>query len=515
MSNINRRSFTKNMVMGFSGISGALMTNRSKAAPKPRPNIVFICSDQHSYKFAGYAGHPVVKTPNLDRIARQGVVFTNAYCGAPVCVAGRASLMTGVYASDVNSFCNSTVWDGSVPIWAKRLRDQAGYSTWATGKFDLSDKHDLGFDLKVETGNSHEKNPDLPSLFRRPLVFRYKRRDEVNGDTREHRHEDAARTDHALYFFEEKKDKPWLAYIGFTQPHPPHRALKLFYDMYPTNNIPLPNIPSGHLEDLHLVYQEYRHYRNIATPIMDERVRAAHAGYYGQITEMDEYIGKLYDHLETTGELENTIFIYTSDHGDAMGDHGLWSKCNLYENSAHIPLIMAGGGLPKGKTIHTSVAQVDLAPTFFELAGVEKPENMRGHSLIPLINGWQGDHPGWAYSECHQQGNMTGSFMIRKGDWKYIHFSYFDDLLFNLKDDPGEFNNLANDPAYADEKQELKEILYNTVDPEKVTERAFETQDKFLQQIVDGTTEQELFERLRGRLGDAQARLLAKKLKSA
>ncbi|MBD3376996.1 sulfatase-like hydrolase/transferase [candidate division KSB1 bacterium] len=513
MSDIDRRKFTQQVLAGTAGLYGSLMAGRGMSQSKRRPNILFICSDQHSYKYAGYAGHPVVQTPNLDRIAREGVVFNNAYCGAPVCVAGRASLMTGAYASDVNSFCNSTVWDGSHPIWATLLRDQAGYTTWATGKFDLSDKRDLGFDIQVETSNSHEGNPDLPSLFRRPPVFRFKRRDEVNGSTRERPHEDKDRAGHTLEFIRQNNDKPWLAYVGMTQPHPPHRALQTYYDMYPTDNIPLPNIPAGHLEELHLVYQEYRHYRNIATPIPGDRIRAAHAGYYGQITEMDAYIGKIYDHLKQTGELENTLFIYTSDHGDAMGDHGLWSKCNLYEGAAHIPLIMAGAGMPQGKRIDTAVAQVDLAATFFELTGIERPDYLRGHSLLPLIRGETGDHPGWAFSECHQQGNMTGSFMIRKGEWKYIHFSYFDDLLFNLKTDPGEFNNLANDPLYRDQKEELKNLLFSQLDPEEVTERAFATQDAFLQNLVNQCTQEELFERLRGRLGDAQALLLAKKLK--
>ena len=144
-----------------------------------RPNIVFICSDQHSHKYNGYAGHPFVNTPNLDRLAKYGVVFNNAYSGNPVCVPGRTSLMTGMYASDCNSFCNSTVWDGSHPVWGIGLTE-AGYDCRAIGKMDLNDDFDTGFQ-EVNTSHGHRHNPDITSLFRRPPCYRVGERPGVDG----------------------------------------------------------------------------------------------------------------------------------------------------------------------------------------------------------------------------------------------------------------------------------------------------------------------------------------------
>jgi choline-sulfatase len=136
------------------------------SALNTRPNIVFICSDQHAFRYTGYAGHPIVKTPNMDKIAQKGVTFSNTYCGSPVCTPGRACLMTGMYPSDVGSYCNSTVWDGSHPTWGTRL-NKAGYDCRATGKFDLHDDYERGFN-EINVSNGHCTKPDITSLFRSP-----------------------------------------------------------------------------------------------------------------------------------------------------------------------------------------------------------------------------------------------------------------------------------------------------------------------------------------------------------
>ena len=166
-------------------------------------------------------GHPYVSTPNLDRLAANGTVFTNNYCGNPVCVPSRSSMMTGMYASDCNSFCNSTVWDGSHPLWTKRLHD-AGYYCWATGKLDLNDNYDRGM-VEFETENGHHSNPDITSLFRRPVGYRIKERDGVNGNSRATHHSDQHLTELAKKFIETKTadlNKPWVLYVGLLQPHP-------------------------------------------------------------------------------------------------------------------------------------------------------------------------------------------------------------------------------------------------------------------------------------------------------
>ena len=519
MRNISRRKFSKTITSGLGAavinpFSGLSAKENQTPSIKKRPNIVFICSDQHSYKYTGYAGHNVVKTPNLDRIAGQGIVFSDAYSGNPVCVPGRTGMMTGMLASDCNSFCNSTVWDGSHPVWGTYLKNE-GYYCRAIGKMDLNSNFDTGFD-EIETSHGHCTDPDITSLFRRPVAYRSNELSNVNGGMRKERHGDAAKTQLGLKFLQEESSKikkPWALFLGLTEPHPKFVALEEYYRMYPEYNVDMPNIPPGHLEKLHLVFQELRHFKRIATPIPEDRIRKARAAYYGMITELDEYIGKIWDELEQSGELKNTLFIYTSDHGESLGEHGLWLKNNLYDVAARIPLVMAGAGFPGNVKINTPVGHVDVVATMLELAGSAAFKKLRGHSLLPFLQGKSTSHPGFAFSESHSEGNCTGSFMIRKGDWKYIHFTWYDDLLFNVAQDPGEFNNLIDKPETADIQAELKDILYSLVDPEEVTLRAFHAQEKILADFAVRMTEDQLFDMFKGRLGPGQARALAEKFK--
>ena len=477
-----------------------------------RPNIVYICSDQHSFRYTGYTGHPLVKTPNMDRIAERGTTFANTYCGSPVCVPGRACLMTGMYSSDVGSYCNSTVWDGSHPTWGTRLTE-SGYQCHATGKFDLNLDFERGF-IGKDVRNGHCRNPDITSLFRNPLCYRLGERDNVNGSPRDRRHGDAERTKNCLDFMTNDRpgiDDPWLYFLGLGQPHPKFVALQQYWDMYPLDQIDMPDVRQDDLENMHLVYQAFRSAKRIATPIPDDRVRKARAGYYGMITELDEYIGQVYDALDAAGELENTVFIYTSDDGESLGEHGLWLKNNLYENASHVPLVMCGPAIPSGKVVETPVAHVDLASTLLDWAGAEGMSDLRGHSLLPLMDGGPGNHPGWTYTESHSESNCTGSFSIRKGDWKYIHFQWYHGLLFNLKEDPGEFVNRIDDPTCADVLTDLKAILGSQADTEQITRDAFAAQDRVVRGLAEGKTEEEFAALLQGRLGEGQARALAMK----
>ena len=192
-----------------------------------------------------------------------------------------------------------------------------------------------------------------------------------------------------------------------------------------------------------------------------------------------------------------------------MVEHGLWYKNNLYENAAHVPLIMAGPGLPQNTTINTPVAHVDLVATLLDIANTSIAPELRGHSLLPLINGTNTNHPGWTYTESHSEGNCTGSFLIRKGDWKYMHFTWYDDLLFNVAEDPGEFHNRINDPKAQDIRAELSEILHTLVNTEQITRDAFAAQKCELDKLASDKTEQELANYLGGRLGPGLGRVLA------
>jgi choline-sulfatase len=510
---ISRRDFTRTLLTGMGGAllapSVLATAAASPGAPAERrqPNIVFILSDQHSYRYCGFMGHPVVRTPNLDRIATRGAVFRQTYCGSPLCAPSRAGMLSGCYPSDVNSFCNSTTWDGSLPAWPALLRD-AGYQTFGCGKLDTDDRFDLGFLHTSGLGNAHATKPDITSFFRRPLCSRIEERGAIDGRPRAVPYQsDAHCTDATLDFIRQQGAQPWVTYTGFHLPHPPFVALEEHFQYY-LNRVDLPNIRPGELDDLHFVYQQMRHFKNIATPLPEEGMRRARAAYYAMITELDGFIGRLWDTLEAEGQLENTIFIYTSDHGEALGDHGLWFKNNLFEGAARVPLVMAGPGIRAGQVIDTPVAHVDLIRTLLDWGGAKPHPKLRGHSLRPLLRGEPGDHPGWAYSESHSEGNLTGSFLVRKGDWKYLHFTWFDGLLFNLAEDPGELVNRIHDPAAAGVLKDLQAILASQVDPVEVTERGFRTQRKRMDRLAAASSEAQMVEQFRGRLGDGQALVL-------
>ena len=268
-----------------------------------------------------------------------GVHFRNAYTANPVCAPARAAFMTGRFASDVGAYCNSTAFDGRVPTWGNYLRD-AGYYCWATGKMDLTSNADLGF-VQFQTSHEHFSKPDITSLFRRPLCYRIDSRKQVDGSVADqHEDHDLAVTEGGLKFLRTdagRLGKPWAIYLGMILPHPPFVARQKYWDLYPPYEVSLPNIPPDYLENLHIVYQALRNFDLISTPIPEERVRRARSAYYATITELDANIGRILDQLEQTGGLKNTLVIYTSDHGEMLGAHGLWMKDVLFQGAAHVP----------------------------------------------------------------------------------------------------------------------------------------------------------------------------------
>lgn len=258
-----------------------------------------------------------------------------------------------------------------------------------------------------------------------------------------------------------------------------------------------------------LIFQELRHSKRIATPVPEQRVREARAGYYGSVTELDDHIGHMWRALKEAGQLKNTIFIYTSDHGEALGDHGRWFKNNLLEPAAHVPLVVAGAGVPSNRRVSHVTSHVDMVQALLEWTGSDRTSDLRGHSLVRLMHGESGSHPGWVLSESHSEGNATGSFMVRKGKWKYIHFTWYDDLLFNLEDDPGELRDLSGDPSAKGVLGELRAILESEVDTEALTRAAFATQERMFARLAGNNSEIELATILQGRMGKGLARILA------
>ena len=507
MSRINRRDFSRSV---GAALSVSTLSGRSLFGARPdRPNILFIYSDQHSGRVMGCAGHRQVYTPNLDRLARSGVHFQNCYCASPLCVPGRAALACGRYPSDVDSFCNSTPFDGRVPTWFQHLSEH-GYRGVATGKLDFEQGVDYGFE-EIETTHRHSTNPDITSLFRRPLCYRVDERPLVNGAFKDRVHVDQGRIEILLDFLRRKarkRDRPWFFHLGMDLPHHPYVAHSRYQKLYPAEQIIPPNLPPGYLESIHPALHAQRNFKLLSTPVAEERIRRARAAYFGMITEMDDYIAVILRELEEQGLLENTIIVYTSDHGEMHGNHGLWLKNNLLEDASRIPLIMAGPGISSGRRINQPVSQLDLVATLLELAGVPIPRELPGRSLMDGLSGDLEKLPPYVYAESHSEGNLTGSFMIRRGDFKYIYFSWFSNLLFDLKNDPEELLNLSGKAEHVELEKEMHSILLSVVDPDEVTERAFAEQDRRLQRIVERQDARGFYNQIKGRLGEGQAGVL-------
>jgi len=507
MNRISRREFV-GAVAASAGASERVPNVR-------RPNILFICTDNFNPNVLGCEGHPMVRTPNIDRLAKEGAYFGATYCGSPVCVPARASLFTGMFPSDVDSWCNSTPFKGDRPTWGHRLRE-AGYYTMATGKLDLTSNGDLGFE-EVDTTHGHEVGPDVTSLFRRPLCYRVDERPGIDGGILNAEHEDTRTVRNAQSFLRGKApslSQPWAMFIGLVGPLPGFRVERQYSGMYSPDRVPVSRVSADYLETMPEPWQATRAYKRIATPIPEQRIRRAIAAYYGNVTAVDERIGQVLSHLERSGLRENTVVVYTVDHGRSLGEHGMWFHNEPTDHSSRATMIVSGPGIPAGKRIDTPVMHVDLFPTLLELAGAPIPPGLRGHSLTPMWQGRPSNHPGIAYSECHAEGTCTGSFVIRKGKWKYIHYTYYDSLLFNMEADPREMHNVIGTPEGQLVSKELLEILRSVVDPTEQTERAFQRQEQILRDLCARMTLDELlkfgFER---RLGRGQAISLLKKYK--
>src|SRR5215475_4847540 len=273
MTEISRRAF------GAAMIAAAQSPSARSAAHSP--NILFICADEHGGPFLGSMGHPIVKTPNLDRLAASGVQFRNTYCGSPVCVPARAGLMSGMFPSDVSSYCNSTPFRKPVPSWGNRLRD-AGYDCWATGKLDLSEGTDYGF-REVDTQHGHSVRPDITSLLRAPMCYRASVRNDVNGVFAKTRPHDENVLKNVLKFLREdtrRASKPWAIYAGFTAPHYPFIADPKYASMYPPESMPLPDVPLDYLDKRHAIFEQLSAFQRVSAPIAADRIRRARSSYF-------------------------------------------------------------------------------------------------------------------------------------------------------------------------------------------------------------------------------------------
>ena len=464
---------------------------------KPQ-NLLVIMSDEHNPKMLGVAGHPLAKTPHLDQLAARGTRFDRAYTNCPICVPARASFATGRYVHNIGYWDNSIAYDGRVESWGHKLQAK-GIRCDSIGKLHYRletdptgfDKQHIPMHIKDGVGMIHlsirNQFPDFTPPPKKKgggaagVVLNAGR-----GES-EYTRYDRKVSQLAADWLQDAatRDDPWVLFVSFVTPHYPLIAPNEFFDLYPVDQMPMQKF-DHHTDYEHHPWMENYVHSNARGDATNTQHRTAFAAYLGLCSFMDAMVGQVLSALEKSGAAANTRVLYTSDHGDNAGARGLWGKSNHYEEASGVPLIVAGTDIPAGKTSHTPASLVDFYPTIVQAAGAANghAEKLPGRSLIDLANAAD-DPDRIAFSEYHAAGSPSGSFMIRKGRYKYIHYAGFEPELFDLESDPEETTNLAEHADYTDIIREYDASLRGILNPEAVDAQANAAQ-KALIEVAGG-----------------------------
>lgn len=450
-------------------------------------NLVIILSDQHSKRMLGCYGNDRVKTPNLDRLAAEGVCFDRAYCNSPICVPSRAAFATGNYASRNHYWDNAHAFGGEVKSWGSRLEEE-GYSVTTIGKLHYkNDSPETGFvDQRIPLNIKNEVG-DVYGAIRDNKITRYQFRDALltagagESDYITYDREVARRSAEFLKQEGTVSEKPFVLYVGFVTPHFPLIAPQEFMDLYQDDDSIRRPIQFDQEEwPHHPLVDDYRRYCGTDQVSREEAYHAIKT-YYALCSFMDAQAGVVLEALKEAGLEGSTRVLYSADHGDTMGDHGVYFKSTMYEGSVGIPMIMKGPDIPEGERNQTLVSLVDVYPTVLDCVGVAataKDQALPGSSLIGYAKGIYEERT--AFSEYYSQGIYTAMFMLRRGDYKYVHYVGERPQLFDLKKDPLEEHDLAEEKAYQGVLEDMCLTLKETADPEQLEQESKEAQRRLL-----------------------------------
>ena len=451
-------------------------------------NLLVIMSDEHIPKMLSSAGHPLVETPNLDALAGRGTTFEAAYSNSPVCIPARASFATGRYIHQMGFWDNAQPYDGSIRSWHHQLR-AAGHRVDSIGKLHFrSDEDDNGFSDSQIAMHVVEGLGDLMGLIREDLPVRggsWKLAGMAGPGESLYSTYDrdiAARAQIWLHREAPKQDRPWVLFVSLVCPHFPLTAPpEFFYRYFNDPGLETPKLYAEAERPRHPYLEDYRNSFNYDDHFdSEEKLRTGVAAYMALCSFLDEQVGKILAALEAAGLTESTRVLYTSDHGDNVGARGLWGKSNMYEEVARVPTILAGADIPVGATCQTPITHVDVYPTITAAIGLETPDDLPGRDLIAVANE-PTDPNRIAFSEYHGMGSTTGAFMIRKGNFKYVHYAAYPPQLFDLENDPEELNDVAEDPAFETTRQEMEDALRHICDPDNADTRAKRSQAALLE----------------------------------
>ena len=404
-------------------------------------------------------GHPVVQAPNLSRLAAQGRVFESAYCASPLCAPSRFAMLTGRRPSAIGAYDNAAELPAATPTVAHLLR-AAGYDTVLAGKMHFVGPDQLhGFERRLTT-DVYPADFDWTPDWRRPSADRAGWYHSVASLRDSGVHEAALQTDYddevcfqAVRELRHQSltaaDRPFFLTVSFTNPHDPWHVRQRHWDVYEGAAVDPPSVPAPPLEQADPHSRRLREmYAADADPLNDAELLRARRAYYAAISYLDERVGEVLEALRQSGLAGSTVVVFTSDHGELLGERGLWFKMSFLDGSARVPLLAAGPGVAAGRAPQP-VSQLDLAPTLCELAGVAEPDaGLEGHSLGGLLGG-AGPAPPEVVGEYLAEGVTAPMVMLRRGRHKFIRCPGDPDQLFDLADDPSELRNLAADPGSA------------------------------------------------------------------
>ncbi len=426
-----------------------------------RPNIVLVMADQLAPHFTGTYGHPLVQTPNIDALAARGMRFDAAYCNAPLCAPSRFSFMSGQHVTRIAAYDNASEFPATVPTFAHYLR-MMGYRTCLSGKMHFVGPDQLhGFEERLTTDiypSDHAWTPDWEMPDERIDKW-YHNMDAVREAGMaattfqiEYDEETAFYARRKIFEYKMNDVEPFCMVVSFIHPHDPYVARPEWWNLYDHDAIDMPSSPEA--TDPH----SQRVMKGIEAgdaSVTDEEIRNARHAYYANVSYFDSNVGKVVQALEESDQLDNTVVVVTADHGDMLGERGLWYKMTWFEHSARVPLVMAGPGIGQGSA-DAPCSLVDILPTFMDIAaqGGNAPEPgmpLDGRSLLPEARGEAAPEGAEAIGEyCAEMAPAHPVMMIRRGRWKYIHCDVDPAQLFDVEADPMELTNLANDPAHAD-----------------------------------------------------------------
>jgi choline-sulfatase len=491
----------------LAGVLGAGLESRADAAAIARRNVLFIISDDLNNMLGCY-GDPRAKTPNIDRLAARGVRFERAYCAFPLCGPSRNSMLTGLYPNATGILQNAQIFRQTIPnhpSLSQAFRQQ-GYFAGRIGKlyhYNVpnsvgTDGHDdpASWELELNPAgvDRTEEHPKITTLVPRQFGATLSWYASPKSDAHHTDGMIAADAEWVLERCARQNDRPFFLAVGFFRPHTPYVAPQTpYFGYYPEAQMPIVRVRKEDQADVPPAALANR--RQVEDDMNDDQRRQVLQAYYASISFMDAQVGRVVAALDRLGLAESTVIVFTSDHGYHMGEHGLWQKMSLFEESARVPLLIVAPGASKsGSVARAPVSLVDLYPTLAELCGITPPDNLQGQSLVPMLKDPAFSGRGWALTQVSRTAGAVGGiagkagrkagggkaevkakaggsgarffgYSLRTERWRYTEWNEgaHGRELYDHAADPGELTNLAGLPAHAKRVADLSRQLQSAI----------------------------------------------------